>query len=166
MDKVILVDENDNQIGLEEKIKAHLGDGILHRCISVFVFNDKKEFLLQQRAKEKMLWPLYWTNTCCSHPKEGESYQEAGQRRLKEEMGFTCPLNVIGKMNYQACYKDIGSEREICAVLVGNYNGEVNVDEKEINDFKWVNFEGLKKDVLENPDIYTPWFKIDLEKFF
>jgi len=166
MEKVILVDENDNQVGLEDKIKAHLGNGALHRAFSVFIFNNKKEILLQQRAKEKMLWPMYWTNTCCSHPRESEGYQEAGQRRLKEELGFTCNLKYIGKFQYQANYKDIGAENELCSVLVGEYEGEVNVDPKEVNDFKWIDFEELKKDVLENPDNYTPWFKIELEKFF
>lgn len=166
MNKVILVDENDNQIGLEEKIKAHLGEGILHRAFSVFVFNSKGEFLLQQRASGKMLWPLYWTNTCCSHPMEGENYETAGQRRLKEEMGFTCPLKFIGKFQYQAPYKDIGSEHELCSVLVGEYDGEITINKEEANDYKWVDFEELRKDVMENPDNYTPWFKIELEKFF
>lgn len=166
MENVILVDENDNQIGLEEKMKAHLGNGTLHRAFSIFVFNNKKEILLQQRAKEKMLWPMYWTNTCCSHPRESEEYQEAGQRRLKEELGFTCNLEYIGKFQYQANYKDIGSENELCSVLVGEYDGEVNIDPKEVNDFRWVDFKELKKDVLENPDNYTPWFKIELDKFF
>ncbi len=166
MEKVILVDENDNQIGLEEKVKAHLGNGVLHRAFSVFVFNSKKELLLQQRASEKMLWPLYWTNTCCSHPKEGESYQEAGERRLKEEFGFTCPLKYIGKFQYQVNYKDIGSENELCSVLVGDYDGEINVDEKEIASYKWVDLEKIKKDVLENSNSYTPWFKMELDKFF
>lgn len=166
MEKVVLVDENDNQIGLEEKVKAHLGQGILHRAFSIFVFNSKKELLLQQRASEKMLWPLYWTNTCCSHPREDENYQEAGQRRLNEELGFTCPLEYIGKFQYQANYRDIGAENELCSVLIGDYDGQVNVNEKEINDYKWVNFEELKQDILENPDTYTPWFKIELDKFF
>ena len=166
MEKVVLVDENDKQVGLEEKVKAHLGQGILHRAFSVFVFNEKKELLIQQRAAEKMLWPLYWTNTCCSHPREGEGYEEAGQRRLEEELGFNCPLKYIGKFQYQANYKDIGSENELCAVLLGNYNGEVKINTKEANDFKWIDFEYLKKDVLENPDKYTSWFKIELDKFF
>lgn len=166
MEKVILVDKNDNQIGLEDKLKAHLGQGILHRAFSVFVFNSKGELLLQQRASEKMLWPLFWTNTCCSHPREGEGYEEGGQRRLKEELGFTCPLEYKGKIRYQASYEDIGSENELCPVLVGEYNGEVLPNKEEVNNFKWVNFDELKKDVSENPDKYTPWLKMELEQIF
>lgn len=166
MDKVILVDKDDSPVGLEEKIKAHLGQGMLHRAFSVFVFNDKKELLLQQRASGKMLWPLYWTNTCCSHPKEGENYEEAGQRRLKEELGFTCPLKFVGKFQYQAPYKDVGSENELCSVLVGEYSGEVFPNKEEVESIKWVNFEELKKDVEENSGNYTPWLKLELEKFF
>ena len=166
MPKIILVDENDNQIGLEEKLKCHLGKGILHRAFSVFVFNDKKELLLQERSAEKMLWPLYWTNTCCSHSIENEEYEEAGQRRLKEEMGFNCTLEFIGKFQYQASYKNIGSENELCSVLVGKYNGEIFADPKEVADYRWINFEELKKDVSENPEKYTPWFKMELERFF
>lgn len=166
MEKVILVDENDNQIGLEDKVKAHLGQGILHRAFSVFVFNKKGQLLLQQRASEKMLWPLCWTNTCCSHPREGEKYEEAGQRRLKEEMGFTCSLKRIGEITYHANYKDIGSENEYCPVLVGEYDGEVNFDKKEANNIKWIDLKELKEDMEKNPDNYTPWFKIELDKFF
>ena len=166
MNNVILVDESDNQVGLEEKMKAHLGKGILHRAFSVFVFNKKGELLLQQRAKGKMLWPLYWTNTCCSHPREGENYEEAGKRRLQEELGFTCSLKLIGKFQYQAGYKDIGSENELCSVLVGEYDGEVFPNKEETESVKWINFEELKKDVTEHPENYTPWFKIELEQFF
>ena len=166
MDKLILVDENDNQIGFEEKIKCHLGEGILHRAFSVFVFNNKGELLLQKRGNGKMLWPLFWTNTCCSHPREGEGYEDAGKRRLQEELGFSCSLKYIGKFQYKASYKDIGSENELCAVLVGEYSGEINANKEEVDDFKWVNFEELKKDVSQNQDNYTPWFKMELEKFF
>jgi len=166
MDKVITVDENDNQIGLKDKLICHLGQGILHRAFSVFVFNIKGEFLLQKRSKDKFLWPLYWTNTCCSHPKENESYEEAGQRRLKEEMGFSCPLKFIGKFQYQSGYKDIGSENELCSVLVGEYDGKISINPEEVADYKWVNFENLKEDVIKNPDNYTPWLTMELEKFF
>lgn len=166
MEKVILVDKDDRQIGLEEKVKSHMGDGVMHRAFSVFIFNSKGEFLLQRRSREKMLWPLYWTNTCCSHPREGEDYQEAGQRRLKEEMGFSCTLKPVGKFSYHAKYKDIGSESELCSVLMGTYDGKVIPDPKEAAEYTWTNFQELQKDVAANPDKYTPWFKLELEKFF
>jgi|SRR3989338_958664 len=166
MVNVVLVDDKDNQIGVEDKLKAHTGKGSLHRCISVFVFNDKKQLLLQKRGKEKMLWPLYWTNTCCSHPAESEGYEQAGQRRLEEEMGFSCLVKFIGKMQYEATYKDIGVEKEVCGVVVGKYNGEVNVNPSEADDYKWIDMDELKEDVKNNSDKYTPWFKLYLEKFF
>lgn len=165
MDELILVGEGDNEIGSEEKIKCHLGGGILHRAFSVFVFNNKKELLLQQRGKEKLLWPLYWSNTCCSHPRRGENYIVAAERRLKEEMGFSCSLEFIGKFQYQAPYKDIGSENELCAVLIGAYNGRVTTNPKEVESWQWIGFKNLLSDVNKNPDKYTPWFKIELEKF-
>ena len=164
--KIIIVDENDNQLGLKDKLKCHLGQGILHRAFSVFIFNSKRELLLQKRSKRKMLWPFYWTNTCCSHPRENEGYEAAARRRLKEEMGFSCPLKLLGKFQYRANYKNIGSENELCSVLVGKYNGKISVNPREVAEFKWVNFEQLKKDVAENKDKYTPWFKMELEKFF
>ena len=165
-ENVILVNEEDVQTGLEDKLAAHLGQGKLHRAFSVFIFNSKGEFLLQQRSAQKMLWPLHWTNTCCSHPRENEDYQAAGQRRLQEEMGFTCLLKMIGKFQYQARYKDAGSEYELCRVLVGEYDGQVAPDPKEVADCKWVDFGKVKKDVASNPDAYTPWFKMELERFF
>lgn len=166
MQQLVLVDENDNQIGLEEKVACHMGEGILHRAFSVFVFNSKGEILLQQRSKEKLLWPLCWTNTCCSHPFEGEDYQQAGQRRLKEEMGFVCPLEFVGKFEYKARYKDIGSEHELCAVLKGQYDGDVPFNKNEVNNIRWVSFKQLRHDVTMHPDSYTPWFKLEIEKFF
>jgi isopentenyl-diphosphate delta-isomerase len=166
MDKIIIVDKNDKALGLEDKLKCHLGTGILHRAFSVFIFNKKGELLIQQRSAKKILWPLYWSNTCCGHPLEGEDYQQAAERRLREEMGFTCPVKYIGKFQYQAKYKDIGSENEICAVLKGEYNGDVIINLDEVADWKWINFDELKKDVIINSNKYTPWFKMELEKFF
>lgn len=166
MEHLILVDENDQQTGQEEKVKGHLRDGMMHRAFSVFIFNSKGEFLLQRRSKDKMLWPLYWTNTCCSHPRSGEGYQEAGQRRLKEEMGFNCPLTLVGKFAYRARYKDVGFENELCSVLVGTYDGAVTLNPAEVAEYAWVDFEALKNDVTAHPEKYTPWFKLELDRFF
>ncbi len=166
MSKVIVVDKKDTPLYLKDKLECHLGKGILHRAFSVFVFNKNGELLLQQRSEDKFLWPLYWSNTCCSHPYENESYEAAARRRLKEEMGFYCNPRLIGSFVYQANYKDKGTEYELCSVLLGEYNGIVNTDPEEVANWKWMDLEKVKKDVVINPDIYTPWFKIELENFY
>lgn len=166
MDKVLVVDKNDRVLGLQDKLKCHSGKGILHRAFSVFIFNKKSELLLQQRSKQKLLWPLYWSNTCCSHSRPGESYEQAGQRRLQAEMGFSCPIEKIGIFRYRASYKDKGSENELCTVLRGVYGGEVSLNKKEAAAYKWVDLEELKKDILVNSGEYTPWLKMEIGRFF
>ncbi len=161
-----LVDENDREIGTEEKVTAHLEGGKLHRAFSVFVFNNKGELLLQKRASSKMLWPGYWSNTCCSHPHPGEDVLEAGERRLNEEIGFSCKLKSLGHFIYTAHFEDIGTEKELCHVLVGEYNGEVSPNNDEIEKIKWMSLEDVKKEIKNNPSTFTPWFKMELEKFF
>jgi isopentenyl-diphosphate Delta-isomerase len=164
-DKVILVDENDNVLGYEDKIKAHLGEGKLHRAFSIFIFNNKGELLIQKRASNKMLWPGFWANTCCSHPRKGESYSQAAQRRLKEEMGIRTKPSLMFKFQYQVKYKNIGSENELCAVLKGQYQGDaIKVDPKEVANWKWVKINDLKKDMQSNPQKYAPWFKIEITR--
>ncbi len=165
MKKLLLVNEKDKVIGFETKEKCHQGKGVLHRAFSIYLFNNKGELLVQQRSKFKKLWPLYWSNSCCSHPRKDESYLKAGERRLKEELGFTCPLKMVDKFQYQAQYKNIGSENEICAVLVGEYNGNIKSNFKEIADWKWIEINKLKDDFKKKPDKYTPWFKIGLRKY-
>ncbi len=165
MRKLLLVNKKDKVIGLETKEKCHQGKGILHRAFSVYVFNDKGQLLIQKRSKYKPLWPLYWANTCCSHPRKGEDYVKAGKRRLKEELGFACPLKMIDKFQYQAKYKDVGSENEICAILVGKYNGKIKASPKETADWKWVDIDKLQNDFNKNPDKYAPWLKIGLKRY-
>ena len=123
MKKLLLVNKKDEVIGFETKEKCHAGKGILHRAFSVYLFNNKGQLLIQQRSKFKKLWPLYWANTCCSHPRKNEGYVGAGERRLKEELGIISPLKMVGKFQYQVRYKNIGSENELCAILIGEYNG-------------------------------------------
>ena len=166
--KLIIVDSNDNILGFEEKEKCHDGNGILHRAFSVFVFNDKKELLIQQRSKLKRLWPLYWSNTCCSHPRLNENLIESAEKRLKEECGISCKLKELYKFQYSAKYKGKGSENEICSVFIGRLSNaqDIAINPKEIADFKWIKIDNLKKDIEENPDKYTPWFKIEIEKLF
>ena len=164
MSDVILVDDNDKAIGSMEKVTAHLGTGNTHRAFTVLVFDDKGEILITQRSAEKMLWPLFWDNTCASHPLEDEGYVEAGERRLTEELGFTCQLKVVDRSQYQVQYQDIGSENEVCTTLSGEYNGEVYPVVSEVADYKWISINDLKIDMVKNPNIYTKWFKIALDR--
>jgi len=165
MKKLILVNKKDKVVGFETKEKCHQGKGILHRAFSIYLFNNKGQLLIQQRSKFKKLWPLYWANTCCSHPRQDESYVKAGERRLKEELGFSCFLKMVDKFQYQAKYKNVGSENEMCAVLVGEYDGKVKANPKEIAAWKWVDVGKLKEDFKKNPGRYTPWLKIGLKRY-
>ena len=164
-EKLVVVDEKDNLLREEDKLKCHKGDGILHRAFSAFIFNEKNELLIQKRSKLKQLWPLHWSNSCCSHPRKGESYDEAAERRVMEELGIDCRMEMIYKFIYNAKYKNIGSENELCAVFIGKCdNMRINVDPKEIAEHKFIGIEELKKDIKENPDSYTPWFKMEIGK--
>jgi isopentenyl-diphosphate delta-isomerase len=163
-DKLILVDDLDNVLGFEDKEKCHDGKGILHRAFSAFVFNNQRELLIQQRGRKKRLWPLYWSNTCCSHPRQGESYESSAARRLEEELGFSCRLKYLYKFQYQACFNGKGSENELCAVLIGMHDGIVIPNPEEIEDYRWVSLDGLVPDIKSNPGKYTPWFKLEIEE--
>ena len=163
MENLILVNTNDNEIGTEEKLKCHMGKGKLHRSLSIFVFNKKGELLLQRRSKEKRLWPLYWSNTCCTHPRNGEMVEKAAHRRLEEEMGFDCDLKEIFAFEYHAVYENVGSENEIDRVFLGQHDGRVFPNPKEVAEWKFVDIKKLKSDVKKNPQNYTPWFKIALD---
>lgn len=164
MVEVVLVDEKDKEICLKDKVQAHLYDGILHRAFAILVFNSKGEILVTRRGADKMLWPLFWDNTCASHPLQKEGYVEAGERRLVEELGFTCTLEIADCFQYQEKYKDVGSENELCTILTGEYNGEVHPVPTEIADYKWMSVQDLKTDMAEKPEIYTVWFKIALDR--
>jgi isopentenyl-diphosphate delta-isomerase len=162
---LVLVDSEDNPIGTATKTECHAGKGKLHRALSVFIFNSKGEILLHKRSKEKQLWPLFWTNACCTHPREGEKVEEAAHRRLKEEMGFDCDLKKIFTFEYKAEYDNLGSENEFDHVFFGKYEGLVFANTKEVEEWKWFGANELKHDLEKNPQIYTPWFKIALKKF-
>jgi len=164
MVNIVLVDSNDNQTGSMDKLEAHLGDGKLHRAFTILVFNKKGETLIAKRSANKMLWPLYWDNTCASHPLQDESYIDAGERRLTEELGFTCKLTEIDSFQYKEKYLDVGTEHEVCITLIGEYNGEVHLDSEEVADYKWISVKDLKNDMSDNPDIYTIWAKIALDR--
>lgn len=165
VERVILVDELDNPIGLMEKIEAH-EKALLHRAFSVFILNENNEIMLQQRAAEKYHSPLLWANTCCSHQREGESNIEAGQRRLKEEMGFIVPLKELFHFIYKAPFDNGLTEHELDHVMVGYYNESPEINLEEVADWKWMSLEDIKKDMNENADRYTAWFKIIFSEFY
>ncbi len=162
-EKVILVNKNDNQIGTLEKIKAHQ-QANLHRAFSVFIFNTKGEMLLQQRAKNKYHSAGLWTNACCSHPRPGEETEYAAHRRLQEEMGFDCKLEKTFHFIYKTAFDHGLTEHELDHVFIGQYNGAVVPNPVEVEDYKWINLESLKKQIKENPDIFTSWFKIAFDE--
>jgi len=164
-DQVILVNEKDEQIGLMEKIEAH-EKALLHRAFSVFVFNKKGELMLQQRALTKYHTPGLWTNTCCSHQREGETNVEAGKRRLLEEMGFTTDLKDTISFIYKAPFENGLTEHEYDHILVGQYDEDPKPNPEEVNAWKWVSLEEVKEDMKRNPEVYTEWFKIIFDKYY
>lgn len=160
---IVLVDRDDSEVGVEEKIKAHR-EGKLHRAFSIFIFNSKGEMLLQKRARNKYHSGGLWSNACCSHPRPGESLEEAVHRRLKEEMGFDCDLRKVFHFMYKADLNNGFTEYELDHVFIGKYDGEVKPNPNEVEDWKWVNVADLKDDMERNPDKYTVWFKIALKR--
>ncbi len=164
-EKVILVDEKDNQIGLMEKIEAH-EKALLHRAFSVFVLNNKNELMLQRRALHKYHSPGLWTNTCCSHQREGETTLNAAIRRLQEEMGFVTDVEEKFSFIYKAEFDNGLTEHEFDHVLVGKYEAEPLINKDEVAEWKWMDVNDVEKDIKDNPTLYTPWFKIIFEKFF
>ena len=164
-EQVILVDEQDNQIGLMPKMEAH-EKAQLHRAFSVFVFNKDKELMLQQRAASKYHSPLLWTNTCCSHQRDGETSIEAGKRRLQEEMGFVCELEEVFSFLYKAEFDNGLTEHELDHVMIGSFESNPIINKEEVESFKWMKLEDVKNDIENNPNEYTAWFKIIFEKSY
>lgn len=163
-EQVVLVDQDDNVLGLMEKIEAHK-NGLLHRAFSVFLFNSRGEMLLQKRAAGKYHSPLQWTNAVCSHPKNGESYSDGAKRRLKEELGIEAEFSEKFHFIYKA---DVGQnlwEHELDHVFFGNFDGEFNLNPKEVAEVRFVSMENLEKDMAENPADFTEWFKIILNEY-
>ena len=164
-EKVILVDINDEPIGLMEKMAAH-EQALLHRAFSVFVLNDKNEVMLQQRASHKYHSPLLWTNTCCSHQRAGESNIQAGKRRLEEEMGFVTELKELFHFIYKAPFDNGLTEHELDHVMIGYSNDDPKINLEEVESWKWMKIEAIKNDMEIHPEIYTVWFKIIFDKFY
>jgi isopentenyl-diphosphate Delta-isomerase len=164
-ENVILVNRNDEQIGLMPKLEAH-EKAVLHRAFSVFVLNDKNEIMLQQRAQHKYHSPLLWTNTCCSHQREGETNIQAGSRRLYEEMGFRTELKELFHFIYKAPFENGLTEHELDHVMIGNYNDAPKINPDEVENWKWMSIEDVQKHMQLHPEIYTVWFKIIFDEFY
>jgi len=158
---LILVDENDRVLGHDTKAACHVGEGKLHRAISVFLFNGRGECLLQQRSASKQLWPMVWSNSCCSHPRRDEETADAAARRVREELGVDVPLQFLFKFLYHARYEDSGSERELCSVFIGRCDEPVTVNVNEIRAIESIHVHALDRDLAERPERYTPWMKIE-----
>lgn len=167
MVKLVLVNKKDEELGVEEKLKCHQGKGILHRAFTVFIFNKKGELLIQKRSKNKFLWPLCWEASCSSHPEKGETYLQAGKKCLKKELRISCQLRFLTKFYYHVPYKNIGSEHELCALLIGKYNnGKIKPNPKEVTELKWINPKELAKKIKKEKSKYAPWLIIALKKYF
>lgn len=162
---LILVDENDREIGSLSKAECHVGDGRLHRAFSVFLFNSRNQLLMQKRSAGKPLWPLYWSNTCCSHPRRGESMEPAIGRRLREELGIVCEVSFLFKFEYQARFGDVGAEHEICHVYSGRYAGRIEPNPTEVAETRFFDPEAIDIELDRRPDMFTPWFKLEWQMF-
>lgn len=163
-DKVILVDSLDQPIGIMEKMEAHRKGGTLHRAFSAFVFNKNNELLLQRRALNKYHSGGLWTNSCCSHPRPGESTIEAGQRRLEEELGITCKLEEAFTFTYIAPLDNELTEYELDHVLIGRFDGDLHLNYEEVDSIKWIPMSEIRILINEHPDDFTIWFKITFER--
>ena len=161
---LILVDTDDQETGSLGKVECHDGDGILHRAFSVFLFNDRGELLLQQRSADKRLWPMYWTNTCCSHPRQGEAMQVATERRLQQELNTASTLEFIYKFEYQARFGDLGSENELCWVHLGRIEREATANDAEVAALRFVSADELRGEIDAQPERLTPWFKMEWQR--
>jgi isopentenyl-diphosphate Delta-isomerase len=163
---LILVDESDREVGHLSKALCHAGRGVLHRAFSLLIFNGSGELLLQRRAATKRLWPLYWSNSCCSHPRRNEPMDGAIHRRLHEELGIRCPLRYLFKFQYQAQYGAAGAEHELCSVYIGRYTGTLKVNRTEIDSWRWTSAEAVHRELAGSASQFTPWFKLEWDRIW
>lgn len=160
-DILIRVDHEDREIGFATKEQCHRGDGLLHRAFSVFLFDRAGRLLLQQRSADKPLWPLYWSNSCCSHPRRGETTAAAASRRIREELGIGCELRFLYKFEYRAAFGDVGTEHEICSVFAGFSEESPRIDSREIAAWRHVEARALDAEIQAEPQHFTPWLKLE-----
>ena len=165
-ESLILVNDQDQEVGHKDKLSCHAGGGVLHRAFSLFIFNQAGELLLQQRSIHKQLWPLYWSNSCCSHPRRGESMDTAIARRAQQELGIATDFQFLYKFKYQVPYLDVGAEHELCWVFVGQVAppGAVQVNENEIAAWRFISGHELTRELQQNPEQFTPWFKLEWQR--
>ena len=163
-EELILVDERDNELGFLSKQQCHDGDGILHRAFSLFVFNAMGELLLQKRSADKRLWPLFWSNSCCSHPRKGESMEVATRRRLQDELDIHADLELVYKFSYRAQFGEHGSENELCSVFLGRTDQTYSANANEIAEVRFLSIDALSNKLQTNPEEFTPWFKMEWER--
>ena len=164
-EQVVLVDTNDQPLGLMPKMEAH-EKGVLHRAFSVFILNDAGELMLQQRALHKYHSPGLWTNTCCSHQRNGESNITAGKRRLQEEMGFVAELHELTSFIYKAPFNNGLTEHELDHIMIGHFNGTPEINPEEVANWKWIYVDDVRDDIQKHPENYTVWFIIIFDQFF
>jgi isopentenyl-diphosphate Delta-isomerase len=161
-ESLILVDEQDQQIGTLSKGQVHDGDGLLHRAFSVFLFDEHGQLLIQQRARGKRLWPGYWANSCCSHPRAGEDMTLATSRRIQEELGVSSALEFIYKFRYQARYQDLGSEHELCWVFLGRTRQDrIRPNPSELADWRFLSADEVDALVADDGQAVAPWFRME-----
>ena len=159
--EVILVDINDSPIGKMEKLKAHLDGGHLHRAFSIFIFNEKKELLIQKRAAKKYHSPCLWSNSCCGHPGQNENTKKAAEKRLFEELGISAKLKEISSLIYKLKLNDQLTEYEFDHILIGKYNKrEIPFNEKEVSEIRWIGVQLLNKEIKQYSESFTSWFKL------
>jgi len=157
-----VVDADDRVVEHRTKADCHDGDGILHRAFSIFLFDQDHRLLLTQRSDDKRLWPGFWSNTCCSHPRRGEQRLEAAHRRAAEELGIEVSLlENLFTFTYHARYGERGSEHEVCAVFAGRIEVDPRVNPREIKDWDWVSAEELDRKLQENSALYSPWLHLE-----
>lgn len=164
VEHVILVDENDNPIGIEEKVKCHLPNGKLHRAFTALLFDKEGKLVITKRSPNKMLWPGDWDGTLASHPRESETFVSSAERRMPDEVGISCKFEYLFKFEYHVPYKDVGSENEICGTVLGilEKSSKFNLVKDEISDLKWITADELVKELEKIPEKYCPWMLIAL----
>ena len=162
-ENLILVDARDNVIGHDSKDNVHQGSGLLHRAFSIFLFDGPDRVLLHRRSGQKRLWPGFWTNSCCSHPRRSENYASAARRRLLEELGVTAELSWLYQFQYAASYRNLGAERELCAVLIGDLErpDSVRANRNEVQEWGWFACDEVDRWVQRQPGQFTPWFLLE-----
>jgi isopentenyl-diphosphate Delta-isomerase len=166
LDSLILVDESDRGVGHLSKLLCHQGRGVLHRAFSLLIFNGHGELLIQQRSASKRLWPLYWSNSCCSHPRSTETLDAAIKRRLYEELGLRCPLHFLFKFQYQAQFDETGAENELCSVFIGRSTDPVKINTDEILAWRWVGPDAIQAEMAGGAGNFTPWFMLEWSRIW